>query len=56
MSDLTLKCLKPRNPLVASCLFRKAGSHGRSNGSRRQQAARELRRAVGDLDRRRHGP
>lgn len=56
MTGLTIKRLKPRNPLVASCLFRKAGCHERSIGARRQQAARELRHAVGDLDRRRHVP
>lgn len=55
MTGITIKRLKPRNPLVASCRFRKAGSHERSGASRRQRAERELRRVLGDLDHRRHG-
>ena len=43
---LTLKTLKPRNPLVAPSLQRKAGSHRPSGGSRRQQAGAALRREV----------
>ena len=43
---LTLKTPKPRNPLVAPSLQRKAGSHRPSGGASRQQAAAALRREV----------
>lgn len=35
---------KPRNPLVAPALQRKAGSHDKSNKQERQQLKTELRR------------
>jgi hypothetical protein len=40
---LTLKTLKPRNPLVAPSRQRQAGAHRVGPGARRQQAARALR-------------
>jgi hypothetical protein len=45
---LIVKTSKPRNPLVAPCLARKAGSHRASGGAARQRAANALRR---ELDR-----
>jgi len=43
---LTLKTLKPRNPLVLACRQRQAGSHRRCGGALRQQAAHALRRDI----------
>ena len=43
---MSLKNLKPRNPLVAPSLQRKAGSHRTSSGASRQQAQAALRREV----------
>ena len=43
---LSLKTLKPRNPLVAPSLQRKAGSHRTGGGAIRQQAQAALRREV----------
>lgn len=40
---LTLKTLKPRNPLVSAALHRQAGRHQRSEKTRRQAALREMR-------------
>jgi hypothetical protein len=48
---LTLKTLKPRNPLVAPSLRRRAGAH--RSGAERQQARQALR---AELDRLRQGP
>ena len=56
MSSFTVQTLKPRNPLVQACRFRRAGVHCTSAGSRRQRAAAELRRELVDVDRRRHSP
>jgi hypothetical protein len=50
---LTVKSLKPRNPLVAPSLQRRAGSHRAANGALRQQAQRALR---GELQRLRESP
>lgn len=50
---LIVKTPKPRNPFVAAGLMRAAGSHRCTAGSRRQGAARELRR---EIDRLRHSP
>lgn len=50
---LTLKSLKPRNPLVAPSLQRRAGSHRPATGALRQQARHALR---GEIDRLRHSP
>jgi hypothetical protein len=38
--------LKPRNPLVAACLQRHAGSHRRGAGAQRLLAKRELQREL----------
>jgi len=46
---LSLKTLKPRNPLVAPSLQRKAGSHRSPGGAIRQQARTALRREVDRL-------
>ena len=43
---MTLKTAKPRNPLVAPSLQRKAGSHRASGCALRQQATRHLQREV----------
>jgi|GEM_PF-5817420 len=37
---------KPRNPLVAASLQRRAGAHRRSAGAQRQQAQHALRREL----------
>lgn len=44
--QFTVKTLKPRNPLVAAGLRRRAGSHRRSGGALRQQQNNALRRDV----------
>ena len=46
---LSLKTLKPRNPLVAPSLQRRAGSHRSTGGAIRQQARAALRREVDRL-------
>lgn len=43
---LTLKTLKPRNPLATVGRLRRAGAHGKSGGGRRQQAERGLRQEI----------
>jgi len=43
---MTLQIPKPRNPLVAPSLQRKAGRHRASGGASRQQAQAALRREV----------
>lgn len=50
---LNLLNRKPRNPFVVAGLRRAAGSHRRSGGSARQQAARTLRH---EIERLRHSP
>ncbi len=45
---LTIKTSKPRNPLVAPSLQRKAGCHQPGTGAMRQRATTALRR---ELDR-----
>ncbi len=50
---LSLKPRKPRNPLVAPSLMRRAGIHRAGTGSQRQQARRELK---SELDRLRPSP
>ena len=45
---LIVKTSKPRNPLVAASLKRKAGAHRTSTGAARQREATALRR---ELDR-----
>lgn len=49
----TVKTAKPRNPMVAPALRRRAGAHGPSTGALRQQARHALR---GELERLRHSP
>jgi hypothetical protein len=56
MDRVTVKVVKPRNPMVAASLFRKAGAHGRSMAGQRQKAARALRRELNDCDRQRRSP
>jgi hypothetical protein len=51
MSKFTVKTLKPRNPMVAAALFRKAGSHAPLTGSERQLAMQALRRELAALER-----
>jgi len=46
---LSLKTLKPRNPLVAPSLQRKSGSHRSPGGAVRQQARAALRREIDRL-------
>ncbi|NRF66107.1 hypothetical protein HLB44_03795 [Aquincola sp. S2] len=43
---ITVKTLKPRNPLVAACLHRLAGSHRRGTAALRNAAKRELQREL----------
>lgn len=39
--------IRPRNPLVAATMFRKAGAHGRSEKALRRAAKMELQREAG---------
>jgi hypothetical protein len=43
---ITLKNLKPRNPLVTLARSRRAGTHRRDAGAMRQQARRALQREL----------
>lgn len=43
---LILKSVKPRNPYAMAAVRRKAGTHQRAAGARRQQAQRALRLEV----------
>ncbi|MFT3953624.1 MAG: hypothetical protein QM722_04235 [Piscinibacter sp.] len=43
---ITLKTLKPRNPLVAAARFRRAGMHGAGSRPSRQQGRHALRREL----------
>ncbi len=47
----TISNTRPRNPLVAAAMFRRAGSHRRGGNSRRQQAQRDLLAELGRADR-----
>ncbi|MBQ0936663.1 hypothetical protein [Ideonella paludis] len=49
-----LPTLKPRNPLVAASLQRRAGSHRRSTTAGRQSAQRALHSELRQLDLRQH--
>jgi hypothetical protein len=40
---------RPRNPLVAAAMFRRAGTHRPSGPSRRQHAASALRRELKEM-------
>lgn len=55
MNRITVKTLKPRNPLVAASRQRHAGVHQRSAGGQRQLDQRHLRRELIDLHPR-HSP
>jgi hypothetical protein len=50
---ITLKTLKPRNPIVGAARFRHAGTHRRSTASQRRQGMRALQR---ELDQMKHSP
>lgn len=50
---ITVKTLKPRNPLVAPAQFRRAGSHQPDSRFARRHAQRELR---AELHRLKHSP
>lgn len=56
MDRITVRRQRPRNPLVAGCLFRKAGAHRRSRASLRQDAERALHRELGARQRETHTP
>ena len=43
---IRIRTAKPRNPLVAPSLMRRAGRHERNESSRRQQARAGLRREL----------
>ncbi len=43
---ITVRLSKPRNPLVAAALQRRAGAHRRSAGALRQRDRRTLRREL----------
>ena len=49
MNRITVKTLKPRNPLVAASRQRHAGVHQRAAGGQRQLARRHLHRELVDL-------
>jgi hypothetical protein len=47
---------KPRNPLVAPALRRRAGSHRSSGKALRQQSRQTLRRELSHVGAEQHGP
>ncbi len=49
MSRITIKTLKPRNPVAALARARKAGAHGANESAMRHQARRALRRELAQL-------
>jgi hypothetical protein len=49
VTTLTLRLPKPRNPLVAPSLRRKAGAHRARAGAQRARAQAALRRDLADL-------
>lgn len=51
---LNVPTLKPRNPLVAASLKRRAGSHRADTTTGRQSAKRALFKELRQLDRRQH--
>ena len=53
---ITLNNLKPRNPLVASVRFRRAGTHRQDGAALRQQGDRSLRRELDQLTRPKDSP
>lgn len=56
MDHITVKTLKPRNPLVVASRRRAAGAHRRSAGGQRQGAQRALQRDLRELSQQRHSP
>lgn len=48
---IVLPMRRPRNPLVAAALTRKAGSHRPSQAAQRQRQHRATRRAIEDMTR-----
>lgn len=50
---ITVKTLKPRNPIVGAARFRLAGAHRRGTGSQRLEGMRALRR---ELDQMKNSP
>jgi hypothetical protein len=48
-TKLKLKQHKPRNPLVAPVMQRKAGSHRKPGKALRQEDKRKVRQALGEL-------
>jgi hypothetical protein len=56
MDHITVKSLKPRNPLVVAARRRVAGVHRRSAGGQRQGAQRALQRDLRELQQHRHSP
>ena len=56
MNRISIKPLKPRNPLAVAGRLRHAGVHRRSGGGQRQGAERGLQRELADLRRLRHSP
>lgn len=46
LMKITVITPKPRNPIVAACLHRRAGAHRRSGGAQRLLAKRELQREL----------
>jgi len=51
---MILKHLKPRNPLVAPALMRRAGGHRLRGGASRQRAGRTLQRELDQM--KQHSP
>lgn len=56
MNRITVKTLKPRNPLVAASHRRHAGAHRRSAGGQRLQSRLGLQRELADLRHQRYSP
>jgi hypothetical protein len=50
---ITMKTLKPRNPLVAPALFRRAGMHQPGSRFARQEGRRALQRELSQM---KHSP
>ncbi len=46
---ITFNTFKPRNPLVAHALFRRAGRHRPGGRAMRQQAGRSLKRELNQM-------
>ena len=48
-ATITVRPIKPRNPLVAASHFRRAGAHTAGGGAVRQQMQRSLQRELDHL-------